>query len=217
MSSPVFNVCVIGAGPAGLAAATTFSKRRWPVVVIDSHSSRLNTIQEIQNVPGCAEVASDAFLNTSRNALSSTSTNINFIDGFVEKITKMHLRSGKALFQVTFRKMGAQAHTRVDDTDKHGLGGLILGTKRVRFLGEENEGKEKQGVDKRIRDIETGVGQILARLVILATGNEDRVSGPPGMIQCWGTGMYANSFPSTFTIKLLNTNPAYLLRLSRTY
>ena len=62
----MFDIAVIGAGPAGYSAAINARKREASVVVIGSHTGWLARAEKIDNYPGMPAVSSKEMLHIFR-------------------------------------------------------------------------------------------------------------------------------------------------------
>ena len=63
----MFDIAVIGAGPAGYSAAINARKRQKSVLVIGLHTGWLSRAEKIENYPGLPEVSGPALLNAMRD------------------------------------------------------------------------------------------------------------------------------------------------------
>lgn len=190
MAARTIDVCVVGAGPAGLSAASLFSRLRSGVAVIDSKDSRLKRAAKPQGLPSSFGMTADTYLDSARGYITRTDSSITFFHGTVIKIAKVERTSGEPRFKITFRKFPEP--TAEPATEPAGLK-----KKRVRFEKEvEEEESEKEEKEEKKNMMLKGIevtgerGSITCKRVILAMGSQDKLYPAfPGLFECWGSGM----------------------------
>lgn len=63
----MFDIAVIGAGPAGYSAAIQARKRQKSVVVIGQNTGWLSRAQSVANYPGLPDISGEALLSAMRS------------------------------------------------------------------------------------------------------------------------------------------------------
>jgi len=97
-----WEVVIIGAGPAGLAAATSVCRAARRVCVFDSHQYRNQPANEIHNVVMHAGQQPDRFRSLSRQEIwNCFEHDITFIEATISNINKVHVRDGQTGFELT--------------------------------------------------------------------------------------------------------------------
>ncbi|KAI0145337.1 hypothetical protein GGR57DRAFT_480467 [Xylariaceae sp. FL1272] len=84
----LYDVAIIGGGPAGLTAAATLARQLHTAVVFDSKTYRNSKAKSMHMVPGWENKAPDEFRSVTRSDISSNYSTIEFCDVEVTKITK---------------------------------------------------------------------------------------------------------------------------------
>lgn len=96
-ATPLFDVLIIGAGPAGLAAATGLARQVYHALVFSDDSFRNAQSAYMHNFPGWDHQAPGAFRNKAKDDLLTRYKTIQFEDTSVASVEK----TSEGGFQVT--------------------------------------------------------------------------------------------------------------------
>jgi gliotoxin/aspirochlorine biosynthesis thioredoxin reductase len=80
-TNPLFDVVIIGGGPAGLAVATGVARQRFTAVVLDAGKARIDAASHMHNVVTWDHEPPAAFRAKARRDLSSRYETVSFVDG----------------------------------------------------------------------------------------------------------------------------------------
>ena len=158
MSMRLFDVIIVGGGPAGLSAALGLVRAHRSVLLIDSKQYRNSGAPAMQNVITMDGMAPSAFREKARSDLSRYPT-FSSIDGFVSRVTQ--------------RDEAAMQH-------QHPLHKLQLDVQ------VKQNAAVQVTADGDTSAVTPPVDSFLTRRLLLATGVKDILPNIPGFDAAWG-------------------------------
>ncbi len=165
MTSTVYDVLILGGGPAGLAMATTLARQAFSALVLDSGAYRNARAAHMHNVPGFDHVPPADFRAAVRGDLAARYPSIAFRDATIVQVR----RCGKA------------------GEDRPALAEAVGGPQT---MVANVTAAAADGGDARFEARDAQGNVYYGRKLGLATGVRDKLEEQvEGYADCWGRGM----------------------------
>ncbi|KAF2106346.1 thioredoxin reductase [Lophiotrema nucula] len=100
-SSDITDVLIVGAGPAGLSAATVLARLLWTTVMFDSGEYRYKASKHYHMVPGYDHQSLMTYLGDIRSDLNARYKTNTIVNAKAEQISKIESGEHSGLFQIT--------------------------------------------------------------------------------------------------------------------
>lgn len=168
-NQPLYDALIVGAGPAGLAAATTLARQRQTALVLDTGVYRNARAAHLYNVPGFDHADPADVRTQAKGDLLRRYDTITFKKA---RITEIRSRSGRTTTTTTTTTT-AHKEAKEGEGDKGGLSPPW-------FEAVDGAGREYRG---RTVVLASGVRDVLPQ-------EEEEEEGLEGLDACWGYGMY---------------------------
>ncbi|OAA74555.1 thioredoxin reductase GliT [Akanthomyces lecanii RCEF 1005] len=172
----VYDVLILGGGPAGLAMATTLARQACSALVIDGGTYRNERAARMHNVPGFDHVPPADFRSKLRQDLEARYPSISFQDAttIVEVRQRVDSSSGGG-----YETMDAAAAAAAAATTHRIVQNVTAAEEKKKLADARFEARDEQG------NVYHG------RKLGIATGVRDKVEEQvDGYADCWGRGIF---------------------------
>lgn len=127
----IYDVLIIGGGPAGLSVATTIVRQLLTAIVFDSHVYRNARAEHMHGVPGFDHVDPAVFRTKAKGDILARYDTVEFKRAWIGKVEKVSDGESAGLFRAT-----------------DGWGNTYLGRKVVLATGVEDVLPDIEGADE---------------------------------------------------------------------